>query len=232
MIPRARSLVPLILALPFLGGAGVCGVVLVDIAQRELVLDPVTEIAFDVESGSIEVYAFDRNGVVLLDHMVGSLHDIGDSFHEVVEERLEVISECDHSEFCTVDWYAEVPATTAVDVRTRTGDVKLTGVSQPIVAEIAEGALEGANLRTATLRATVDRGEVDLELLAAFEAVVIEVGEGDVTLTLPPGEYRCELAAPDGEIGAEGITCDPMAAALIEVTALSGDVRLIPGDPP
>ena len=49
MRPRTRHALALVAALPLLGGS-ICGEVLADISQRELILEPVEPHAFDVEA--------------------------------------------------------------------------------------------------------------------------------------------------------------------------------------
>lgn len=218
--------------LPFLGGAGVCGVVLVDITQRDLILDPVTTIDFAVDRGGIEVYAFDRNGVSLFYYMIGSLEVIGDVGHEITGDELAVFSECDDDkgDFCTVSWYAEVMLGSAVSVRSGDGAVKITGVDDVITADVQGGGFDGVGLRAPALDLTVGEGDVNVEWVATPMQVAIEVDAGNVALTLPAGTYRCDLDTADGDIDTTGVTCDDAAPVTIGVTVReAGNIVLFPG---
>ena len=229
--PGCRRLVPLLAALPLLGGS-ICGEVLADIAQRELILDPVAEVAFVVDSGSVEVYAFNRNGISLFNYLVGSLYDIGPVEWEIADDTLEVASVCDSFDHCNVDWYAEVPFGTAVDVVTHRGGVKVTGVDGPIVADVEGGGFEGVHVRASTLDITVEAGDVAVAMIVPPTSARVSVGEGNVELTLPPGAYLCELASADGSVDTTGVTCDAMATAVIHVDVELGDIVLLPGPMP
>jgi hypothetical protein len=231
-IPWWRA-VPLLLAVPLLGGAGVCGVVLVDIAQRDLILDPVDVIAIESDSGTVEVFSFDRNGVSLFYYMLGSLYDIGDVGHRVDGRTLEVFSECVHEEpYCTINWYAEIMPTTAVEVISNNGPVKLTGIGAPITADVIGGGFDGVALSAPTLDVVVEVGDVNLAYDLPPTSVTVTVGTGNVAVTLPPGTYRCELASADGTVDATDVTCDPMAINVVHIDVETGDIALLPGAMP
>jgi hypothetical protein len=231
MTVRARHVLCLVAALPFLGGS-ICGEVLADLGQRELVLDPVQEIAFEVDSGAVEVYAFNRNGTSLFYYLVGSLYDIGTVDWAVDGDALEVVSLCDSTEHCTVSWYAEIPFGVGVDVQAHDGDVKITGVDAPITADVDSGGFTGAHLRTPTVDVAAESGDVTIEMYVPPTDLRVAVGEGNVELTLPPGSYRCELATNDGDVDTTGVACDPMATAVITVDVDVGDIVLLPGELP
>lgn len=229
----AARAVPVALVLPILGGAGICGNVLVDITQRELILDPVAAVDFAVDSGAVEIYAFDRNGISLFYYMTGSLRVIGDVGYAFNGDTLEVTSVCESDGFCNVNWSAEIMRGTAVDVNSGNGDVKVIGVDEVLRAEVAGGGFEGVGLRAPELEVTVDEGDVDVEMVEAPTRANIAVHAGDVTLTLPQGTYRCVLDTADGKIETTGVTCDETATAVIEVTIESaGDIKLLPGESP
>jgi hypothetical protein len=223
--------VPIVLALPMLGGS-ICGEVLADISQRELILEPVAEITFEVDSGSVEVYAFNRNGISLFYYLIGSLHDIGVVDWALVQDRLDVVSACDDLDHCNVNWYAEIAFGTGVDVVTHIGGVKITGVDGPITADVSGGGFDGVHLRAPTLDLTVEAGDATIETLVVPTSARISVGEGNVQLTLPPGTYACELDTADGMVDTTGVTCDATATAIIHVDVEVGDIVLLPGPMP
>jgi hypothetical protein len=226
---QAWKLLPLVLALPALGGASICGVGLLDITQRELILEPVDSIDFEVDSGSIEVFTLDRNGVSLFYYMVGSTYDLGEVGHKIDGDTLDVITECEHSDFCNVDWYAEVAQSTAVSLRTSNGSVKLTAIDAPISADVTGGGVDAIDLTAPTVDVTVDEGDVTLGFLAPPTEVRVAVAAGAVAVTLPPGTYRCELDTADGELDTTGVTCDDTSTNLVQIDVEAGDITLLPG---
>jgi hypothetical protein len=225
-------LIPVVLALPILGGAGICGVVLVDITQRDLILEPADTITFDVDSGAVEVFSFNRNGVSLFYYMTGSLRDIGEVGHHSDGSTLEVVSVCERDDFCNVNWYAEIALATAVDVRAGNGGVKLTGIDAPITADVVGGGFDGVDLRATSVEVDVEAGDVTINWIDAPMTVRVGVGEGNVALTLPPGTYRCELDTADGDIDSTGVICDDTATNTVHVDVETGDIALLPGPMP
>jgi hypothetical protein len=230
-----RSLVPACVPVLLLGGAA-CGIVLTDISQRDLVVEPAERMTVLSEGGAVEVYAFDRNGINLFYYMKGSLEDIGDVGYRFSEdgETLEVQSMCDSDDFCEVSWYIEIPTNTgtSVEVETHHGGAKLTGIIGDVVADVSGGGFEGVALRSDVVDVVIEAGDAVVELLEPPTSVILDVGEGNVELTLPPGSHRCELTTGDGEIDTTNVACDPMATALVQVTVDVGDITLLQGAAP
>lgn len=235
MSPRLRSLAPAGVPALLLGAAA-CGVVLTDISQRDLVVEPAERMTVLSEGGPVEVYAFDRNGINLFYYMRGSFKDIGDVGYRFSEDgqTLEVQSTCDRDGFCEISWYIEIPTDTgtAVEVETHDGGAKLTGIVGDVVADVSGGGFDGVALRSDVVDVVIEAGDAVLELLEPPTAVSLDVGEGNVELTLPPGSYRCELTTGDGEVDTTDVACDPMATALVQVMVDAGDITLLQGAAP
>lgn len=227
---RGRQALGLAALLPCLGGA-ICGDIYVDYTQRTLVVDDVSAIDLDIDRGGAEVFAFDRNGVVLSKY-VSSFADTAESGFEVVEgddgNRLEVLGDCTKDRKCAISWYAEVPLGTAVTAAIPNGPLKVSGVDAPIDVEVGEG-FEGALLLSPELDVVVEEGDVTIELIAVPERVAIEVGEGEVDLAVPAGTYRCELSSADGDITTEDIVCDDAATPTLSVAiSTAGNIHVRP----
>lgn len=223
-----RRVAPAALAI----AAGACGVVLVDLSQRDLVLEPAEAVDFVVDSGAVEIYAFDRNGISLFYYMVGNVDDIGEVGHSFDGDTLDVVSECSKDGFCNIDWYAEIMLGTAVDVVAGNGGVKLTGVDAPITADVVGGGFDGAALAAPTLDVTIDEGDANIVYAAAPTSATVTIGTGNANVTLPAGAYRCELETQDGDIDTTGIECDDAATAVITIAIEAGNIALIPGESP
>jgi len=232
---RLRSLVPAYVPALVLGGTA-CGIVLTDISQRDLVVEPAERMTVVSEGGAVEVYAFDRNGINLFYYMKGSFKDIGDVGYQFSEDgtTLEVQSICDRDDFCEVSWYIEIPTNigTAVEVETHQGGAKLTGIVGDVVADVSGGGFDGVGLRSDVIDVVIEAGDAVVELVEPPTSVILDVGEGNVELTLPPGSHRCELTTGDGEIDMTDVVCDPMATALVQITVDVGDITLLQGAAP
>jgi hypothetical protein len=233
---RLRSLVPACVSGLLLGGTA-CGVVLMDLSQRGLVLEPVERMTVLSEGGPVEVYAFDRNGINLFYYMVGSTRDIGDVGYRLSEdgETLAVQSICvGRDDQCKINWSIEIPTNTgtSVEVETHRGGAKLIGIVGDVVADVSGGGFDGVALRSDVLDVVIEAGDAVIELVEPPTSVMLDVGEGNVELTLPPGSHRCELTTGDGEIDTTDVVCDPMATALVQIGVDTGDITLLQGAAP
>lgn len=222
-VPSPRRLCRLAaLLVPALAGG--CGIVLYDTSSRALILDPVERVVFESDSGSVEVYAFNRTAITILYYLTGSDTGIDEVAVAVDGDDLRASIACDGDD-CNADFSCEVPLGTEIVIRADNGGVKLIGVDAPISAVVSAGDVEGIKLRSPAIDLEVEAGDVTLDL-AVVDAVAITVEAGAVSLTLPAGSYRCELDAADGEVTTTGITCDPAATATVTVTVQTGDITL------
>ena len=203
-----------------------CGVVIYDTTSRVLILEPVERLVFASDDGAVEVYAFDRTAISLYYYLSGYETSIAEIGHHLEDGVLRAVIDCDGDDLCLADWYAEVPLGTAIEIRAESGAVKLTGVDADVAAVVGEGTVEGVGLASPTFDLTVDAGAVDLEWAVPPTSLTISVESGDVALTLPIGAYRCDLAAPAGEVDTGDITCDPAATAALTISTQTGDITL------
>ncbi len=203
-----------------------CGVVIYDTSSRVLILEPVKRIVFDSDSGKVEVYAFNRTAINLLYNLTGFETGIADVGHELDGDVLRAIIACEGDDLCNANFYAEVPFGTAIEIRAASGDVKLTGVDAEVTAVVTAGAVDGVGLTTPSFNLKVETGAVTLAWVSPPTTLEVTVAAGDVSLTLPTGTYRCDLAAADGAIDSQGITCDPAATASLKISVDSGDIHL------
>jgi len=217
----ARKLA-LLLALTPVG----CGDILYDQNQRRLILEPVERVVFDVDSGGVEVYAFDRHAVSILFYFRGAESQIEDVEAVLDGDEIDAFIHCvpDPTQ-CAADFYAEVPLGTAITSTTLAGDFMLTGVDADVTATVA-GAVDGFDLRVPNLELDVVGGPVTLEFLDPPTSARIDLDAGDVALTLPAGAYRCDLDAGDGDVTITGVTCDDAATSSLAITVGTGNITL------
>jgi hypothetical protein len=223
MRPRLLPLALTALALPTLVGAGKCGIIY-DTSSLQLVLEPVSVVDVESNGGGLEVFAFDRNGIIVSFYLYGydaSLDDVG---HAVVDDTLDVFMRKAGPAEVTADFYLEVPLGTELILAVDDGPVKLTGVDAPISGAVLAGDVEGIRLATAEVDLEVS-GAVTLELLARPVTVRVAADAGDIAITLPAGAYRCDLEA-DKEPVLEDITCDDAADAELVLAAPAGEIRI------
>lgn len=203
------------------------GDILYDTSQRALILDPVEQVRFTLDSGKIEVYAFDRTAINLFYYLTGSEHDIGEVGYEIADSELQAFIRCVVPEgLCNADFSVEVPYGTPIVATTGKGSVKLTGVDADITAVVAGGDFDGVDLNSPSLAVALEFGDVTINMLSTPVTVTITVESGTVDLTLPAGNYRCELQAREGSVVTTGVLCDPSAGSLVKIDVTTGDIHL------
>lgn len=224
MRPHLLTVALTALALPALAGAGTCGIIY-DTTQLQLVLEPVSVIDVESDGGGLEVFAFERNGVVVsyaLKGFDGSLEDVG---YDVDDDTLAVYLLRNGPAEVTADFYLETPYATELQFRVDDGPVKLTGVGAPVAGTVGSGEVTGVRLTAPDLDIEVASGAVTLEYVARPLAVRVAADAGDITLTVPAGAYRCDLDAADEPV-LEDITCDATADAELVLAAPAGALRI------
>lgn len=99
-----------------------------------------------------------------------------------------------------------------------------------LMVDAAGGLLGGGDIWVEVpagvhIDATVERGEVDIHLLerASVDACV---AAGEVTVGVPRGAYRLELAGGVGELSSSGIIDDPDAPYRISVCVGAGEATV------
>lgn len=227
MRPRLLPLVLTALALPALVGAGKCGVIY-DTSSLQLVLEPVSTVDVESDGGGLEVFAFDRNGIIVSFYLYGYDASLGDVGFEVVDDALDVFMLKSGPAEVTADFYLEVPLGTELTLAVDDGPVKLTGVDAPISGTVLAGDVEGVRLATTDLDLAVS-GAVTLELLARPVTVRVTADTGDIAVTVPAGAYRCDFTA-GGAVRNDGVTCDETAAESLRITVGAGTIT-VTGEP-
>jgi DUF4097 and DUF4098 domain-containing protein YvlB len=127
----------------------------------------------------------------------------------------------------------------ATDIKLSSGDLTVQGATGPVVAQASSGDLRVIDAKS-TVKAKASSGSietinpgaaVDLEvssgeitvLLDTPQSVTAEASSGDVTVTVPQGDYKIATYATSGDAVVNGLTSDPAAKNIIDVRARSGD---------
>lgn len=152
--------------------------------------------------------------------------------HEVAGETLTLNSDCDTSvlERCRVEYRLEVPAATAITLRTTSGDVAIQGVTGEIDARTETGDVELSDLRSGTVTVTTTTGDVEARLAQPAEEIVADTETGDVDLVLPDFPYRVEVGSRTGD---KDVAVDESSGAdhEIRVSSKTGDLRVEASQP-
>lgn len=205
-----------------------CGDILYEQNQRALILEPVDRVSFDVDIGSVDVFAYDRTAVSLLYYMRGAGSQIVDVGWELRDDEVHGFLDCktiEEQRSCITDFFVEVPLGTEVVSHTVQGNLTLTGVDATVEATVA-GAVTGSVLAAPTLDVEASGGPVTLDYASPPRSVRVTLDAGDVSVTLPAGAYRCDLAVDDGDIDTGAVTCDDAATSSLEISVGTGNITL------
>lgn len=92
------------------------------------------------------------------------------------------------------------------DVQTTTGDIVGTALSAPIAEAVS------------------DRGALDLSFDTAPDLADLATGAGDITASLPAGEYDVDATTRRGAVTVEGLTNTSNASSVVLARSVGGDI--------
>ncbi len=112
-------------------------------------------------------------------------------------------------------------ATGPVKLQATSGDVRVLDAKGTVTAKASSGTIETINPGGA-VDLDVSSGDITV-LLSTPQSVRAEASSGDVTVTVPAGDYRVSANASSGDAAVNGIVSDPAAKNIIDVRTRSGD---------
>ena len=222
-----RRLAPaaLALALPVLMG-GHCGFLL-DYGETRLITDPVELIVISADDGNIDAVSFERNGILLRRHTFAYQRVLEQPSFSVEDDVLSFSAHCeDNDDICSFDHMLELPLGVGFDITMDDAQIDMGYMEADITASFDTGYFNGVRLASPRLDVTANSAEIDADFATVPESVVIDLDHGDVTLSLPAGEYQCRLDAANGEVTFEGdgIVCNDAGTAVLDVHLGVGDI--------
>lgn len=223
-----RALVIMGAALPFLAGAGTCGI-LFDLWSWDEITDHAERLHVEVTEGYVEIAAYPRNNVWIQRHVYAFERTIEIADYWVDEDEVaQVVFQCDQRATCFADHWLEIPSGMPVDVQVGKGSVSLVAVDADTTIDIDSGPVSGDALTAPSLELEGGRlGEVSLEWDATPVLVSLMIDQANVSLVLPAGTYACDVASDAGTVTIDpAIVCEDGADASLVITVGSGDVAL------
>jgi DUF4097 and DUF4098 domain-containing protein YvlB len=121
---------------------------------------------------------------------------------------------------CRADLTIDAPPEVDVQVKTKSGDVDLRGLSGRASIETDSGDIRTHRLEPVTVKALTQAGNVSLDLFGQPTRTEAESDAGDVRVTVPYGPYRVDVNADGGNAKVEGLIRDDLAPQAI--VALTG----------
>ncbi|WP_430782189.1 DUF4097 family beta strand repeat-containing protein [Actinoplanes sp. G11-F43] len=113
-----------------------------------------------------------------------------------------------------------------VKVRSTSGDLMVVG-GGPVDVEARAGNVDVTDGK-GPVTARLTSGDISLSLSAA-SSVTASTGSGEISLMVPPGDYRVSAVSGNGEAVVENVKNNPAATNVLELRSRSGDVAVIAG---
>lgn len=222
---RRLSVAVAVLSLPVAMGPGRCGF-LIDYTETLLITEPVDRIELGVDDGSVIATMYEREAVLIKRHTFGFEKSVDFVSATTVDGELELQARCKYDGNCRYDHMLEVPLGVDLSIAMADSQISLGYFDSDLDIDFESGWFKGVRLASPNFTLSLTTGDVTVDFAAIPESVVIAVGEGDVTIELPAGAYRCVLAAPAGQLDRTGITCDDDAEPVLDVQVQTGGITI------
>ncbi|MEU6895320.1 DUF4097 family beta strand repeat-containing protein [Streptomyces sp. NPDC046557] len=122
--------------------------------------------------------------------------------HSLVDGTYTLSYTCPDSK-CGVDYTVQVPAGTAVQVTSETGDINLSKLTGGIGARTGTGRIEATDLSSPQVQLTTDTGDVTAGFVKSPSSVSAKVSTGDVRIAVPAGQYAVDARSESGDVHVE-----------------------------
>jgi len=220
------------------GGAAVmvlasCGDMITDSASDDATIrESITAVRFATDAGNVTIRTGETTAVHRTVHYNGERPG---TTHKVDGDTL-VLESCPERN-CWIDYEVVVPDGTAVSGSVGSGDVAVTGLAS---ANISSGSGDAA-VRGVAGAVNVEAGSGEVTLDDIGDDVAVRTGSGDVTVTntraavtmvVGSGDVRASGlgGAATVESGSGGVTLTLASPQDVQVTAQSGDVKVVVPD--
>ena len=224
---RLGSVAVAVLALPVVMGPGKCGFVL-DFTETALISDKIDKIVLGVDDGTVDATMYDREATLLKRHTFAFEPSIGEltSLQGATEDgTLTLEARCKYEGNCSFDHLFELPLGISLEISMVTALIRIGYISGDVDITFATGSFKGVRLAAPNFTLTAETAEITADYATAPQTVTIAIDDGEVTLEVPAGEYRCALTA-GGKVTNTGITCNDAAAAVLDVQVGAGDITV------
>jgi hypothetical protein len=193
-----------------------------DTRSQSVITNPVHKIVVKSDSGDVDIRAgltgnvlLERHDTWLLDRpSVRETYDNGVLTIKTGCGSLRAVLRC------RADLVIDAPPEVDVQVKTKSGDVDLRGLSGRASIETDSGDIRTHRLEPVTVKAMTDAGNVSLDLFGQPARTEAESQAGNVRVTVPYGPYRVDANAHGGSATVEGLIRDDLAPQAI--VALTG----------
>jgi hypothetical protein len=127
---------------------------------------------------------------------------------------------------CRVSYRVTLPDNVPVDVRTSSGNVRMSGVRASVTVSTGSGAITASKFCGHSLRAVSDSGGVSASAECSTEQLELRSRSGDVRAAVPAGRYRIDAQSDSGVERIRGITNADDAPFQVQALSTTGDVTV------
>jgi hypothetical protein len=127
---------------------------------------------------------------------------------------------------CSVNFVITVPRAAALELRVGEGSLNLQGISSTVVAHTGDGSIDGTDLTSKSVAATVGDGSLHLEWAIGPTRVTSSVGDGSVDITVPRGSGPYAIQHSGAGSSDIGVATDPAAASTMDLHAGDGSIHV------
>lgn len=144
----------------------------------------------------------------------------------IVGQILVVGTTCPDSH-CQVDLTVEVPtATSGIKAKIQGGSLNVAGVSAPLAADVNEGSVDMARVRSPQISVNAREGSISLFFDAAPEQVSASSTDGSITVQLPrTATYSIDAVASQGSTDLS-VPSDPTATHRLRLRSSYGSITV------
>ena len=188
-------------------------------------------IELHVDSGNVAIVGGSQTGVSI------SSSDRSVFGHGPRERRslrggiLRITSGCPHMVIgsCSASYRIDVPNDVPISIRTEHGDIRLDGYRGSADIATNTGAIDVEGYCGFVLGAASASGDVTVSTACSPERLTLRSDSGDVTATVPPGNYGIQAASNAGSTNVRGLIDDGGAPWAIQALSNTGNIRLSAG---
>jgi hypothetical protein len=126
---------------------------------------------------------------------------------------------------CGTDYDVTVPASVALTINDKSGEITLDGMAGAIDVASGAGAVKATGLRSPSVRVRISSGPVELGFSTAPTSVTAHSSAGNVTATVPGGPYNIDASTKAGARHIN-VSDSPSAPGELTLTSNAGDVTV------
>jgi len=131
------------------------------------------------------------------------------------------------NDVCRIDYGAQLPRRTPLDVGVTTGDITVEGALGDTDVSTTTGSIDGTGLTAPTVSTRATTGSIRLEHVTTPDTISASVTTGDISISVPDDGTAYRVIG-ETETGGRDVqvATDPSSEHVIDVTSTTGDVEI------